>query len=196
MKKNLLTMGVVCTALFLSCSNVSNNSFEKENVSISRQAVSIQSVTNQDIYEKFGTSFLIPEEITVKGFSVIDDSIGVMAFDYNGIGCEARFRFYHDTELDNIDEENGYLFQYHHIYMDERLVTVNDLPGDAFVITDPRSNHNGVCSWYDKECHCSFNLTMDKDADLDTIEMLANIVTRKPIMSIDDYTKIILHKEI
>lgn len=129
----------------------------------------IKESTSEEILNKIGVSFAIPDGAENLHYSVISGSLAQVDFLWNKAECTARAEPSGETSLKDI---SGFYYN----WKNSAEVKVGYNNAKANWTKDENGNSVGICIWWDAAPGIMYSVSMRNNADAENLKKLANAV--------------------
>lgn len=173
---SIISLFGVCGVSLLSCSKKSSASGVKSSL-VEKPTSSaviglpnpIKEVSNEEILNKFGYTFVIPQGVENVRYSTISNSLAQVNFTWKGANCNVRFE---PTEEKSVKDISGFYYD----WKNSANVKVGEISAKAKWTEDGEGNVVGICIWYDSATKSNRSVSMKSNANKENLTELANAV--------------------
>lgn len=173
---SVITLCLMFGSLMFGCSKKSDvngakaSLVEKPNASaVIGMPNPIKECSSEDILNKFGYTFVIPQSAENVQFSIISDSLAQVSFDWKGANCNIRFE---PTEDKSVKDISGFYYD----WKNSSNVKVGEISAKANWTEDGEGNIVGICIWRDEATKSNRSVSMRSSANKENLTELANAV--------------------
>lgn len=129
----------------------------------------IKESTAEEILNKIGVTFAVPNGAEKVHYSVISDSLAQMDFVWNNAECTARAEPSGETSLKDI---SGFYYN----WKNSSEVKVGYNNAKANWTKDENGKSVGICIWWDAAPGIMYSVSMKNNANAENLKKLANAV--------------------